>query len=86
MEAPAETVGTCQMRNTETPRWSWGWTQRLRVVEQERKLNPSLVIIARAHSEDEIEHLKKHGATSVVMGEYEIVKAMIADIPSERTS
>jgi CPA2 family monovalent cation:H+ antiporter-2 len=51
------------------------------VVAQARELNPALPIVARAHSEDEIEHLKKHGATTVVMGEHEIAKAMIADIP-----
>jgi CPA2 family monovalent cation:H+ antiporter-2 len=51
------------------------------VVAQARDLNPALPIVARAHSEDEIEHLKKHGATKVVMGEHEIAKAMIADIP-----
>jgi K+:H+ antiporter len=51
------------------------------VVAQARELNPALAIVARAHSEDEIEHLKKHGATKVVMGEHEIAKAMIADIP-----
>jgi CPA2 family monovalent cation:H+ antiporter-2 len=51
------------------------------VVAQGRELNPSLPIVARAHSEAEIEHLKKHGATSVVMGEHEIAKAMIASIP-----
>ena len=51
------------------------------VVAQARELNPALSIVARAHSEDEIEHLKKHGATKVVMGEHEIAKAMIADIP-----
>jgi CPA2 family monovalent cation:H+ antiporter-2 len=51
------------------------------VVAQARELNPALPIVARAYSEDEIEHLKKHGATKVVMGEHEIAKAMIADIP-----
>jgi monovalent cation:H+ antiporter-2, CPA2 family len=51
------------------------------VVAQARELNPALPIVARAHSEDEIEHLRKHGATKVVMGEHEIAKAMIADIP-----
>jgi CPA2 family monovalent cation:H+ antiporter-2 len=54
------------------------------VVAQARELSASLPIIARAHSEPEIEHLKKHGATSVVMGEHEIAKAMIADIPPKR--
>lgn len=47
------------------------------IVEQARKLNPTLPIVARAHSEEEIEHLKKHGATSVVMGEHEIAKSML---------
>jgi CPA2 family monovalent cation:H+ antiporter-2 len=54
------------------------------VVAQARELSASLPIIARAHSEAEIEHLKKHGATSVVMGEHEIAKAMVADIPPRR--
>jgi monovalent cation:H+ antiporter-2, CPA2 family len=50
------------------------------VVAQARQANPTLPIAARAHSEDEIEHLKKHGATVVVMGEHEIAKAMLAFI------
>jgi monovalent cation:H+ antiporter-2, CPA2 family len=54
------------------------------VVAQARELNPVLPIVARAHSEDEIGHLEKHGATTVVMGEHEIAKAMIADIPPKR--
>ncbi|MEA2963505.1 MAG: monovalent cation:H+ antiporter-2, family, partial [Alphaproteobacteria bacterium] len=54
------------------------------VVAQARELNRALPIIARAHSEVEIEHLRKHGATKVVMGEHEIAKAMIADIPPRR--
>jgi CPA2 family monovalent cation:H+ antiporter-2 len=51
------------------------------VVEQAREINPDLTIIARAHSDEEIQHLKRHGATKVVMGEHEIGRAMIADIP-----
>jgi CPA2 family monovalent cation:H+ antiporter-2 len=51
------------------------------VVEQARALNPVLRIVARAHSEAEIEHLTKHGASTVVMGEHEIAKAMLARIP-----
>ena len=54
------------------------------VVAQARELNRALPIIARAHSEVEIEHLHKHGATKVVMGEHEIAEAMIADIPPGR--
>ena len=50
------------------------------VVQQARAVNPALPIIARAHSEAEIEHLMKHGANLVVMGEHEIAKAMIENI------
>jgi CPA2 family monovalent cation:H+ antiporter-2 len=49
------------------------------VVEQAHALNPKLPIIARAHSDEEIEHLKRHGATKVIMGEQLIAHAMIAD-------
>ncbi len=51
------------------------------VVEQARLMNAKLPIIARAHSKAEVEHLKRHGANIVVMGEHEIARAMIADIP-----
>jgi CPA2 family monovalent cation:H+ antiporter-2 len=50
------------------------------VVEQARAANPDLLIIARAHSDEEVEHLKKHGATTVIMGEFEIARAMIEDV------
>ena len=49
------------------------------VVEQAHTVNPKLPIIARAHSEEEIEHLKRHGAGKVIMGEYLIAHAMIED-------
>jgi CPA2 family monovalent cation:H+ antiporter-2 len=51
------------------------------IVAQAREKNAALPIVARAHSEEEIAHLKKHGATLVVMGEHEIAKAMIAAVP-----
>ncbi len=47
------------------------------VVQQARALNPGLRIIARAHSEAEILHLMKHGASLVVMGEHEMAMAMV---------
>jgi K+:H+ antiporter len=50
------------------------------VVEQARAINAILPIIARAHSEEEIDHLIKLGANLVVMGEHEIAKAMIGDV------
>jgi monovalent cation:H+ antiporter-2, CPA2 family len=49
------------------------------VVEQAHAINPKLPIIARAHSEEEIEHLKRHGAGKVIMGEYLIAQQMIDD-------
>ena len=50
------------------------------VVAHARAVNPSLFIVARSHSDEETEHLKKHGASVVIMGEYEIAKAMLAGI------
>jgi K+:H+ antiporter len=50
------------------------------VVQQARAISAELPIIARAHSEAEIEHLLKHGASLVIMGEHEIAKAMIDNI------
>jgi CPA2 family monovalent cation:H+ antiporter-2 len=55
------------------------------VVAQTRAINPLLPIIARAHSEAEIEHLIKLGANLVVMGEHEIAKAMIGDVGDVRS-
>jgi len=55
------------------------------VVQQARAINPSLLIIARAHSEAEILHLEKHGASLVVMGEHEIAMAMIGHVISPAT-
>jgi CPA2 family monovalent cation:H+ antiporter-2 len=47
------------------------------VVQQARRANSELLIIARAHSDAEILHLMKHGASRVVMGEREIAIAMV---------
>ena len=49
-------------------------------VLQARAANPDLLIIARAHSEEEVDHLIKHGASHVIMGEREIARAMIEDV------
>ena len=49
--------------------------------DQAKAINADLPIIARADSEAEIEHLMKHGASAVVMGEHEIAKAMLGFIP-----
>jgi CPA2 family monovalent cation:H+ antiporter-2 len=47
------------------------------IVEQARKANPGLPIIARAHFDGEVEHLLAHGANRVIMGEREIAQAML---------
>jgi CPA2 family monovalent cation:H+ antiporter-2 len=52
------------------------------VVQQARALNPALPIVARAHFEEEIGHLKRHGANIVVMGEHEIAKSMLDTVPA----
>ena len=47
-------------------------------VEQARARNPGLVILARAHSDAEVEYLQKLGADDTIMGEREIAAAMVA--------
>ncbi|MGB6923441.1 MAG: NAD-binding protein, partial [Methyloceanibacter sp.] len=49
-------------------------------VLQARGANPQLRIIARAHSDEEVDYLKENGASIVIMGEFEIAKAMIEDV------
>jgi len=48
------------------------------VVEQARGSNPHLKIIARAHSDDEVEYLTSLGANITLMGEREIALGMVA--------
>ena len=47
------------------------------IVEQARALRPDLRIIARAHFDAAVEHLSRHGANVVVMGEREIARSML---------
>jgi monovalent cation:H+ antiporter-2, CPA2 family len=56
------------------------------VAERARVLNPGLVIIARAHSDAEVEHLERLGANHVVMAERETAARMfslVAQIATE---
>ncbi|HEX2553489.1 MAG TPA: YbaL family putative K(+) efflux transporter [Microvirga sp.] len=46
------------------------------LIEQARAANPDLEIIARAHSDAEVEHIRRLGASLVVTGEREIARAM----------
>ncbi|QEX20894.1 sodium:proton antiporter [Hypericibacter adhaerens] len=50
------------------------------IVAQARGANPHLKIIARAHSDAEVEHLQKHGADLIIMGEREIAQGMLAAV------
>jgi CPA2 family monovalent cation:H+ antiporter-2 len=47
------------------------------VVEQARQANPGLEILARAHSDAEVEYLSRLGATETILGEREIARAML---------
>jgi CPA2 family monovalent cation:H+ antiporter-2 len=47
------------------------------IVEQARKANPGIEIVARAHFDTEVEHLTRLGANTVVMGEREIARTML---------
>ena len=47
------------------------------IVQQARRANPDLPIVARAHFDAEVDHLLSHGASKVIMGEREIALAML---------
>jgi CPA2 family monovalent cation:H+ antiporter-2 len=47
------------------------------IVQQARRTNPELPIVARAHFDAEVQHLLAMGASRVVMGEREIALAML---------
>ncbi|MCB5186732.1 Kef family K(+) transporter [Methylobacillus caricis] len=46
------------------------------IIEHARRINPQIEVVARAHSDAQIEHLEKHGASYTIMGEREIAKGM----------
>jgi len=48
------------------------------VVSQAVAANPDLIILARAHSDAEVQHLQQCGATATIMGEREIARGMLA--------
>jgi CPA2 family monovalent cation:H+ antiporter-2 len=52
------------------------------LIEHARAVNPKIENIARAHSDDEVAHLKKFGADLIVMGEREIARGMAGHILS----
>lgn len=46
------------------------------LIEQAHAINPKLEIIARAHSDAEVDYLKKFGADLIIMGEREIARGI----------
>jgi CPA2 family monovalent cation:H+ antiporter-2 len=48
------------------------------IVAQAKAANPSLEVVARAHSDAEGAHLRHFGADTVIMGEREIALGMLA--------
>ncbi len=50
------------------------------IVQQARAANPGIQIIARAHSDAEVEHLRTLGADIVIMGEREIALGIIHNL------
>jgi CPA2 family monovalent cation:H+ antiporter-2 len=54
------------------------------VIQQARAANPNSQIIARAHSDAEVEHLNSLGADTVIMGEREIARGMIEDFSARQ--
>jgi monovalent cation:H+ antiporter-2, CPA2 family len=55
------------------------------LVQQARAANPNLEIIARAHTDAEVEHLGKFGANLIIMGEQEIARGIVQHIRASRT-
>ena len=76
--------GACAEPRTTRPRaacWSRSPTVSRAGRSSSRRARSTrhLPIIARSHSEEETEHLRRHGASKVIMGEHLIAQAMIDD-------
>lgn len=54
------------------------------IARRARELAPELPILARAHHDDEIRHLERHGVDEVIMGEREIAHGMFRYLGLER--
>ncbi len=48
------------------------------ILDHAKQLNPRIKVIARAHSDADVDILKQHGADHVIMGEREIGRGMLA--------
>jgi monovalent cation:H+ antiporter-2, CPA2 family len=52
------------------------------LIEHAHAVNPKLEIIPRAHSDAEVDYLKKFGANLIIMGEREIARGISEHILS----
>jgi CPA2 family monovalent cation:H+ antiporter-2 len=52
------------------------------IIEHARAANPSLAVLARAHSDSEVDYLLAHGADAAIMGEREIARSMCDSVES----
>jgi CPA2 family monovalent cation:H+ antiporter-2 len=50
------------------------------IILRARAANPEIAIIARAHSDAEVEHLTGLGANTVIMGEREIARGIVEEV------
>ena len=50
------------------------------IVTRAKAANPNITVIARAHSDAEVEHLKSLGADLVIMGEREIARGIVEHV------
>ncbi|WP_137932781.1 cation:proton antiporter domain-containing protein [Mesorhizobium comanense] len=50
------------------------------IVLRARAANPAINVVARAHSDAEVEHLKGLGANTVIMGEREIARGIVEEV------
>lgn len=50
------------------------------VIQQAKAANSAIVVIARAHSDAEVEHLSSLGADDVIMGEREIARGIVDNL------
>lgn len=55
------------------------------IVLRARAANPKINVIARAHSDAEVEHLKGLGADTVIMGEREIARGIVEEVMEGKT-
>jgi monovalent cation:H+ antiporter-2, CPA2 family len=53
------------------------------IIRAGRDANAGLSIVARAHSEDEAEYLRQHGADTIVLAEREVAKGIIREVMPE---